>query len=119
MAEIKNERSGSYESLRAVSLVFTLIGLVALVTGIVMSSNPPNPYSSDVADLLKHSGGVGIAFSIAGSCIGIAIVGWLIVMAVDALLEELPARMQLVMRKAAPKAPEVRADPEAPASTTA
>lgn len=83
--------SSSYKTLQNMALVIALIGVAALVVGLTMSVNAPNPYVAEIDDLLRHNSATTFALTLGGAAISIAIIAKMVLLGVNAVVFELLA----------------------------
>jgi hypothetical protein len=69
--------------------VFTGAGVVTMITGIVQSQNEPNMFLATAVDVIAHAASVTATFTLAGGFLGTALFGWMIILAVNAILQRM------------------------------
>jgi hypothetical protein len=74
--------------LHTLAWIFTLVGGIALIVGIVQSQDAPS-FLANAVEILEHAAKVNSTFTLAGGLLGAALFAWMIIMAVSAVLERL------------------------------
>lgn len=101
------KKSSSRGRLETIAITAALLGVVSIVIGFVVSGNGPSVFSASLEQIIQHRALVNFWFIIGGALIGLAIVGGLIGLGVDAIAEEITARLKrsVTVAPSAPAAP--------------
>lgn len=76
-------------ALYVLAWVSTGAGVITSITGFVQSQNEPNMFLATAVDVIAHAASVTATFTLAGGFFGTALFGWMIILAVNAILQRM------------------------------